>query len=609
MFCPFDTGRLRSASEVAREKSEQPSGVDPLVGTIISERYKVLRPLGFGGMGVVYEAEHTLIEKLFALKVLRKDVCGSEEAVERFRIEARSASRIGSPHIIDISDFGVLGNGQAFYVMERLDGQDLATVLEKERFLEWRRAVKIVLQCCEGLKAAHAKHIIHRDIKPENIFLAVRPESREFVKLLDFGIAKINDSEVNGAAGRKLTKTGMIFGTPEYMSPEQGAGQSDLDHRVDIYALGVILFEMLAGRPPYRGDTFMAVIAQHRFKPIPAIRAYRPDADFPDDIETVIAKAMAKDPNHRHGSAMELAEHLLAVARASYPIARAADSLEVGLDPLSARTSLAAAGAAAAAAATPAVGSPSSMVQPAADDPRENAPTIQENVVEVGIGGASQRDLRTVVYIPGERPPSRVARTVIAIAAALVLGTVALVAALRLTGEAAVASTPRNVTASGTSHAADLVDVAPTGSVAHAPTTGDDAAAAVATPTTEDAGSTTPALPAPRTRVRVVSTPAGAAVSLAGEVVCESTPCTFELTSSARVVLALAHGTTWSAQHSFVPEGETMTVEIALERTGRNTGGGGGGGSRGGGGRGGGGGGGRGGGGRGGGGLKAWPGR
>ncbi len=285
---------------------------DPMVGLELAGRYRILRRIGEGGMGLVYEAEHAVIEKRVAIKVLREDFSKKPEVVERFRQEAKSASRIGHENIIDISDFGETPQGQGYFVMEFLHGQDLADLLAKEGTLPADRAVHILSQCCRALGAAHGKGIVHRDIKPENVFLTQRGDDSDFVKIVDFGIAKMSDIETEGAPGRKLTKTGMIFGTPEYMSPEQAAGKG-LDHRVDVYALGVILFECLTGRVPFVGDSFMGILTQHMFEEPPPLREINPRVRCTAELEHVLFHALSKDPEARYqsmadfGSAMEAA--------------------------------------------------------------------------------------------------------------------------------------------------------------------------------------------------------------------------------------------------------------------------------------------------------------
>ncbi len=224
VFCPNDGARLVTASQWDGP-TKIGDGEDPMIGTILSERYKILKQIGEGGMGLVYEAEHVAIGKRVALKVLRDDFSGRPEVVERFKQEARSASRIGNDHIVDISDFGTTPSGASYFVMELLEGEDLAEVLQREGQLPLARAADIILQCCKALGAAHSKGIVHRDLKPENIFLTERDGRHDFVKIVDFGIAKMSDIETDGAPGRKLTKTGMIFGTPEYMRATQMTGQ------------------------------------------------------------------------------------------------------------------------------------------------------------------------------------------------------------------------------------------------------------------------------------------------------------------------------------------------------------------------------------------------
>jgi serine/threonine-protein kinase len=303
VFCPNDGSRLTTPSQIHTEGTD-PN--DPLIGATLGGRYKVIKAIGEGGMGIVYEAVHEVIEKKVAVKVLRDDFSKRPEVVARFRQEAKSASRIGHEHIVDISDFGETPTGQSYFVMEYLEGDDLANILAREGTLAPARAVNIVLQCCKALGAAHTKGIVHRDMKPENIFLTSRDNQPDFVKIVDFGIAKMSDIETEGAPGRKLTKTGMIFGTPEYMSPEQAAGKP-LDHRVDVYALGVILFEMLTGRVPFVGDTFMGILTQHMFEEIPTLRSVNPNVQCSEELEMVIFEALTKDPDERFPDMASLA--------------------------------------------------------------------------------------------------------------------------------------------------------------------------------------------------------------------------------------------------------------------------------------------------------------
>jgi eukaryotic-like serine/threonine-protein kinase len=307
-FCPRDGTRLLSRSVYEQISKE----TDPLVGQRMAERYLVIRKLGEGGMGDVYLGEHEEIEKRVALKVLKHEYSTRADVVARFKQEAISASRIKHPNVVDVFDFGQLEDGRFFLVMELLEGKDLADMLAHEGVLPPDRGLGIALQMCRALIAAHAKGVVHRDLKPENVFLSKTEDGEETVKLVDFGIAKLRDVSSDGTQEerRKLTKTGMIFGTPEYMAPEQAAGKN-VDDKVDVYATGIILFEMFSGRVPFSGDTFMAVLTAHMTDPVPPIREFCPDTRISQQLEQVILKALAKKPSERHSSIAAFAEALL----------------------------------------------------------------------------------------------------------------------------------------------------------------------------------------------------------------------------------------------------------------------------------------------------------
>jgi len=287
-------------------------GSDLELGQVVVGKYRLLDVLGEGGMGIVYLAEHELIEKSVALKVLRREYSGKPELVQRFKQEAISASRIKHPNVLDVFDFGQLENGCFFLAMEYLQGHDLAAELASNTTVEPVRAVRLALQMCRALGAAHARGVVHRDMKPENIFLHTTEDGDEIVKIVDFGIAQLRgreDKKVEEMPKRRLTRTGVIFGTPEYMSPEQAAGRA-ADLRVDVYAMGVILYEMFTGAVPFTGESFMAVLSAHLTNPVTPLRTWVPDLAISRDLEAAVMVALAKNPDDRYQSMSEFGQAL-----------------------------------------------------------------------------------------------------------------------------------------------------------------------------------------------------------------------------------------------------------------------------------------------------------
>ncbi|MDH5671739.1 MAG: protein kinase [Myxococcales bacterium] len=284
---------------------------DPLIGQVLDGRYRIEAALGEGGMGLVYRAVHTTLEKPLAIKVLRPEVSKDEQIVARFKQEAQSASAIGNQHIIDISDFGVAPDGSTYFVMEFLTGQALTDALEEGRF-STARTVHIAKQLCKALGAAHDRGIVHRDMKPDNVQLIDRGGDPDFVKVLDFGIAKV------GGSTSKLTQAGQVFGTPHYMSPEQCAGTT-VDHRTDIYAVGIMLYEMATGGVPFDADNLMGILTKHLYEnPIPP-HELPPPVDVPAEVEAVILKCLAKKPEYRYQTMSELLEDLKALEAGDTP--------------------------------------------------------------------------------------------------------------------------------------------------------------------------------------------------------------------------------------------------------------------------------------------------
>ncbi len=282
---------------------------DPMIGRTISGRYEVLGLLGKGGMGAVYKAYQSNVQRTIALKVLLKEFAENETVIKRFHQEALAASRLVHPNTITVYDFGQTEDHVLYIAMEYLRGESLAQALAREPVMSPRRAVHIMRQVCKSLAEAHGAGIIHRDLKPDNIFLTEIEGERDFAKVLDFGVAKLKEYE--GKEGT-LTQAGMIFGTPKYMSPEQ-ARSGQIDHRSDVYALGVILYEMLIGRPPFGGDNPLSILIAHVNEQPKSFVEVDPDHKVPGALEAVVFKALAKDVSERHASVDELLEELDAV--------------------------------------------------------------------------------------------------------------------------------------------------------------------------------------------------------------------------------------------------------------------------------------------------------
>jgi serine/threonine-protein kinase len=287
-----------------------------LEGTVLADKYRIVRQIGQGGMGAVYEAEHLVIGRRVAVKTLHAEYAHRSELVTRFHREAQAASRIGHLNIVEVLDFGKDEHDAPFLVMEFLEGRSLAGTLQRDGTFPVERAADVIGQTLAALDAAHAKGIIHRDLKPENIFLTDHGGRTDFVKLLDFGISKFQ----TGFGEAKLTTTGVTLGTPYYMAPEQAAGESDLDHRVDVYAMGAVLYESLTGRPPYEGSNYNALLAQIlSTDPVPLLE-FRPDVD--PLLEQVVRTAMARRRTDRFASAGAMLEALLPFGATRTPFER-----------------------------------------------------------------------------------------------------------------------------------------------------------------------------------------------------------------------------------------------------------------------------------------------
>ncbi len=337
-YCPFDGARLSippdslshpvkavsaheeiDAAALALQAADQKAVYDRLVGVTLDGRYLIERKIGEGGMGVVFAARHLVIERPLAVKVLKREVARDSSTIKRFVQEAKAASRIGHPNIVDVTDFGTTPDGLTYSVMEYVDGKTLSATIKLSAPLPAERALAIAAQIAQALGAAHDKGIVHRDLKPENVFLINRDGRRDFVKIVDFGIAKVTPLDASGAVapnpdGPRLTRAGAVFGTPEYMAPEQAAGRSDTDGRVDVYALGTILYEMLTGRVPHKSESMVRTLAMQMLDPIEPPSKVRPDLTIDPDLEAVVMKALAKKREQRYAT---MGEFLAAITGAA----------------------------------------------------------------------------------------------------------------------------------------------------------------------------------------------------------------------------------------------------------------------------------------------------
>ncbi len=320
-FCPFCGGKLAALVK---------KPVDPLVGKVVDNKYVILERIGTGAMGSIYKAEHRALSKQIALKILHRHLLTEESQVKRFHREAKAASRLNHPNAIVMLDFGQTEDGLSYIAMEFLPGKDLCRVLFEDGRLSEDRMVRIATQILDALDEAHAAGVIHRDLKPENIMIEPLRSNPDFVKVLDFGIAKIRDY-TGGENSSFKTATGMVFGTPEYMSPEQIRGE-ELDGRSDLYSLGVLMYQMASGELPFTGDSVLEVATAHLTQP-PIPLAEKVPGITPG-VAAVIASLMAKKRDDRPANAGDARKALVgaweaaarAVAERRFEDARSAES-------------------------------------------------------------------------------------------------------------------------------------------------------------------------------------------------------------------------------------------------------------------------------------------
>ena len=281
-------------------------------GSQVVGRYRLVRILGAGGMGTVVEATHLQLAQRVAIKFLLPNLCSQRDAVTRFLREARATVQIESEHVARVTDVGTTEDGVPFLVMEYLEGLDLSQLLQREKRLPIAQAVSMVAQACDAIAEAHALGIIHRDLKPSNLFLTTRRDGTRLLKVLDFGISKaVTEMSASGAPATR-TATAAVMGSPHYMSPEQLRSSKNVDPRADIWSLGVILHELLAGEPPFKGESMSGVLASIVADPPASLRLVRPDV--PPALEAIVTRCLQKDRSQRFASVPDLALALASFA-------------------------------------------------------------------------------------------------------------------------------------------------------------------------------------------------------------------------------------------------------------------------------------------------------
>jgi eukaryotic-like serine/threonine-protein kinase len=512
---------------------------DALIGTLAAGRYRIMKLLGEGGMGQVYLAEHVAIEKRVALKVLRSEYATKGDIVTRFQQEAISASRIKHPNVLDVFDFGQLDNGCFYLAMEFLEGCDLADELTRRRVLDAGTGIRVSMQICRALAAAHANGVVHRDMKPENVFIQRTADGEEIVKIVDFGIAQLrskDDAVVE--TKRRLTRTGMIFGTPEYMAPEQASGKH-ADLRADIYAVGIIMYEMFTGAVPFTGETFLGVLSKHLSEVAPAMNVVYPDLTISAQLQTVIMRALEKDPAVRYQSMLEFAQ----------AISGTPDAVALGYRP-----TIASAAEHSMSFLPHAPGSPTAQQfvqttqhQAPTQDPSRAAETVTKDTAAVGAETQLGAEATTS---PPARARGGLALAVVGVAA--VGGAVGLFMARRGT------STPP------TAEPTTLLEAKPsvTALAAAAVPSRPSPAATESAEAAKSAEVTAIVAPTSAIRLDVSSDPTGATLSKNGFQVCDSTPCEVLATPNETLEFEAAKGALKGSAKVLAQRDQKVTIKL-----------------------------------------------
>jgi eukaryotic-like serine/threonine-protein kinase len=511
---------------------------DALIGTLAAGRYRIIKQLGEGGMGQVYLAEHVAIEKRVALKVLRVEYATKGDIVTRFQQEAISASRIKHPNVLDVFDFGQLENGCFYLAMEFLEGCDLADEITRRRVLDASTGIRVAMQVCRALAAAHANGVVHRDMKPENVFLQRTADGEEIVKIVDFGIAQLrskDDSVVE--TKRRLTRTGMIFGTPEYMAPEQASGKH-ADLRADIYAVGIIMYEMFTGAVPFTGETFLGVLTKHLSEAAPAMNAVYPDLAISPQLQSVIMRALEKDPAVRYQSMLEFAQAITGTPEAAAlgyrsTISSAAEHSMSFLPH--------APGSPTAQQFVPGSSTPTPTPNP---EPGRAAETLAKQSAEL-VRAETQLGGEAITKPPTSRSRSGLAAA--AVAVAVLAGGGALFVAKR------AATTTPAPELSGTVEVKAAAAATPAVSVVPAP----------GAEPTKAAESVATVAPTSAVRLDVSTEPSGATLSKNGFQVCDSTPCEVLATPNETLEFEASKGALKGSAKVLAQRDQKVTIKLA----------------------------------------------
>lgn len=287
-----------------------PVAQDPLIGTRLAGKYEIISVLGTGGMGVVYKGRQDIMDRIVAIKMLQSHHLNDSMSVKRFQQEGKATCKLNHPHIITVYDFGIAQQtGQPYIVMDYLQGIALSDVIKQEGQIGVDRAVKIFQQAAEALGHAHKQGVVHRDLKPSNIVLINYDGDKDFVKVVDFGVAQLMEDQTGDGGQQRLTQMGEVCGSPVYMSPEQAQGHK-LDNRSDIYSMGVVMYETLTNRLPLLGKTMVETMRKHIEEDAPPFSQVRPDLYIPERVEQIIMKAMSKSPADRFPSMEHLVQEL-----------------------------------------------------------------------------------------------------------------------------------------------------------------------------------------------------------------------------------------------------------------------------------------------------------